>query len=95
MADTAPTSEQELREQAVKRLKKKRDFRTHLVTYVIINAFLIGIWAIGDRGFFWPGIVMAGWGVGLLLNARDAYGKPSKVITEEQIQKEMEDLRKG
>ena len=33
--------------------------------YVVINAFLIGVWAVTGAGYFWPGWVLAGWGVGL------------------------------
>jgi hypothetical protein len=32
--EAAPRTEQELREQAVSRLKKKRDFRGHVFVYV-------------------------------------------------------------
>lgn len=95
MANIAPTSEQELREQAVKRLKRKRDFRNQLISYVIINAFLVAVWALADGGYFWPGWVMAGWGVGLVFSAWNAYGRPPKVVTEEQIKREMDDLKKG
>jgi 2TM domain len=33
-----------LRDRAVKRLKKRRDFYTHLLTYMLVNGFLVGIW---------------------------------------------------
>jgi len=84
----------QIRREAVKRLKRKRQFKQQLVSYVLVNAFLIAIWAIGDGGFFWPGFVLAGWGLGLAFSAQRAYGS-SKVVTEEQIQHEMDDLRKG
>jgi hypothetical protein len=86
-----PQSEQELREQAITSLKKKRDFRTHLVMYVVVNAFLIGIWAIADGGFFWPAFVLGGWGIGLIGNAWDVYGR--KPISEAEIASETERLR--
>ena len=37
--------EEDLRELARARLRKKRDFAAHLVSYVAVNALLIGIWA--------------------------------------------------
>ena len=56
-------TEEELRELAIKRLRKKKDLITHLVSYVIINAFLIAIWYfVAGRGYFWPGWVLLGWG---------------------------------
>jgi hypothetical protein len=84
-------TESELREQAIASLRKKRDFRTHLVMYVLVNAFLIGIWAITGAGFFWPAFVLAGWGIGLVANAWDVYGR--KPISEAEIARETERLR--
>ena len=57
-------TDEELRELAVKRLKEKREFWQHLVAYVVVNAALIGIWALGGGGYFWPGWVLFGWGSG-------------------------------
>jgi hypothetical protein len=92
--DAAPTpsSEDQLREQAIKVANKKRDFRTHLVAYVLVNALLVGIWAISGAGYFWPMWVIGGWGIGVAFNAWDVYGR--RPMTEEQIQREMERLRR-
>ena len=79
---------QEHREAAVERVKAKRDFRRHVVVYIVVNLFLIGIWALSDAGFFWPIFVILGWGVGLLINGWDAYFK--KPISEEEIQREID-----
>ena len=79
---------QDRREAAVKRVKARRDFKTHVAAYVIVNLFLIGIWALGDRGFFWPIWVMLAWGIGLAFNAWDVYFR--KPISEQDIQREME-----
>ena len=86
-----PDSEQELRKLAVSRLKKKRDFRTHVVIYVIVNAMLVGIWAVTGAGFFWPIFPILGWGIGVGANAWDVYGR--KPITEDEVQRETERLR--
>jgi len=87
----APDSEQELRKLAVSRLKKKRDFRTHVVIYIIVNAMLVGIWAVTGAGFFWPIFPILGWGIGVGANAWDVYGR--KPITEEEVRRETERLR--
>jgi hypothetical protein len=79
---------QDRREAAVERVKAKRDFKRHVAVYVVVNLFLVGIWALGDGGFFWPIWVILGWGVGLAINAWDVYFK--KPISEEEIQREME-----
>ena len=84
-------SEDKLREQAIANLKKKRDFRTHVLMYVVVNAFLIGIWAVSGADFFWPVFVLGGWGIGLVANAWDVYGR--KPISEAEIERDSERLR--
>ena len=58
-----------------------------MVAYAVINAFLVGIWAVAGFGYFWPGWVLAGWGVLLLLDGWDAYYRHD--VTEEDIQREL------
>jgi hypothetical protein len=80
-----------LREKAVRRLKKRRDFKAHLLIYVLVNTFLVVIWAMTSYGgFFWPIFPILGWGIGVLANAYDAY--IGDEITEEQIQREIRHL---
>lgn len=78
----------ERRETAVKRVKAKRDLRTHAATYVIVNAMLVGVWALSGAGYFWPIWIIAPWGVGLVLNAWTVYFE--KPISEDEIRREME-----
>ncbi|NLG65779.1 MAG: 2TM domain-containing protein [Actinobacteria bacterium] len=94
MADEQATryDDQEVREAALRRLKKKRDFSTHLVSYVIINAVLVLIWYLSGRGYFWPMWVMIGWGIGLAFNGYDVYLR--REITEADIQREMQRSRR-
>ena len=82
------TREQAPRDKAVQRLKKRRDFRAHLLVYVLVNGFVVLIWAITGSGFFWPVFPMAAWGIGLVLNAWDVYWR--REITGQDIQHEME-----
>ncbi len=92
--EAAGRSEAEIREQALQSLKKKRDFRTHLVLYLVVNACLVGIWAITSPGrFFWPVFVIVGWGIGVVANAWDVYGR--KPIDEDEIGREADRLRGG
>jgi hypothetical protein len=78
----------DVRTQARKRLEKRRDFTAHAVTYALVNAMLIGIWAISGGGYFWPAWVLLGWGVGLALNAWDVFFR--REITEADVQREIE-----
>ena len=83
------TEEYNARDAAIRRLKAKRGFQANLVTYVIVNAFLIGVWAVTSKGgYFWPIWVLLGWGFGLAMHAWSIYG--TKPITEDQIQREMD-----
>ncbi len=76
------------REAAIKRLKVKSDFRTSLITYVLVNSFLVVVWFLGDGGVFWPIFSIAGWGLGLAFQAWNAYG--AKPVSEADIRREME-----
>jgi hypothetical protein len=95
MSTTTPTPQtaagEDLREVAVERLKKRQDFRAHLLVYTLVIALLWIIWALTGAAFPWPLIVMGGWGVGLIMNAYDVYGR--EPIREEDIQREVERLR--
>lgn len=85
--------EQELRERAHQRLRKKRDFKSHVFIYVAVNAVLVAIWAVTSEGddTFWPIFPILGWGIGLAANAWDVYGR--KPITDEEIRREADRLR--
>jgi hypothetical protein len=81
--------EQTARDRAVEQLKKRRDFRGHVLVYVLVNAFLVAIWVMtGPHGFFWPVFLIGLWGIGVVMNAWDIYWR--RDITEEDIQHEIE-----
>ncbi len=81
-------SDQASRDRAVTQLRKRRDFHGHVLVYVLVNAFLVVIWAItGPRGFFWPVFPIVGWGIGVVMNAWDVYWRQG--ISEDEIQREM------
>ena len=80
-----------LRERAIKRLKKRSDFYTHLLVYVLFNAFFVAIWAFTNiHGFFWPVFLLVGWGIGVVMNAWDVFRNDE--FDEEQIRHEMDRL---
>ena len=87
-ADARPP---ELRERALRRLKQRRDFRGHVLIYLLVNAFLTVIWWMtSSEGFFWPMFVMVGWGIAVVMNAYDVY--VGGEITEDEIEREMDHL---
>jgi hypothetical protein len=75
------------REQAIERLKKRRDLQGHIVAYVVVNAALWAIWAATGADYPWPAWVTGGWAIGLLLNVWDVYFRSP--ITSADVQREM------
>ncbi|RPH44989.1 MAG: hypothetical protein EHM87_08290 [Burkholderiales bacterium] len=54
---------------ALSRTRARMAFRAHATVYAAVNAGLVAIWALSPAQRFWPGFVMAGWGVALALQA--------------------------
>ena len=78
------------RDQARTRVQNRRDFGAHLAAYVIINSFLIGIWAMTGAGYFWPVWLLGTWGPGLVLHAWDAFIR--RPVTDADIEAELRRL---
>ncbi|HEU4545420.1 MAG TPA: 2TM domain-containing protein [Microlunatus sp.] len=84
--------EPEMRERAIKRLKKRRDFHGHVLIYTLVNAFLVVIWAVTNPdGFFWPIFPIVGWGIGVIMNAWDVYF--AEDFDEEDIEREIRHIQ--
>jgi hypothetical protein len=79
------------RVQARKRVERKRKFWGDFVAYFVINAFLIGVWAVDGFGYFWPGWVLSGWGVFLMLDVWNVFFRPP--VTEDDIERELRSRR--
>lgn len=82
----------DLRERALRRLKKKHDFHVHLVIYLMVNTMIVVVWAMTSHAFFWPIFILVGWGVGVVANAWDAYGGDEP--TEDRISREMDKINR-
>jgi 2TM domain len=82
-----------LRREAIRRLKKKRDFRAHLLAYVLVNGFLWLVWGVvyaaaSGPWFPWPLFPLFGWGIGLVFHAWDVYGR--KPFSEQALERELQ-----
>ena len=85
----ADTPELAPRDRAVQQIRKRRDFHGHVLVYVLVNAFLVVIWAVtNSHGFFWPLFPIVGWGIGVVMNAWDVYWR--REVTEQDIQHELD-----
>ena len=89
------TNDDELRKYALKSLKKKDDFRQYMIIYAMVSAITVGVWYfVTPTGYFWPGWVIFGMGIGALLAGLDAMGKlGGKPITASDIDAEVERLK--
>ena len=92
-------SEQEIYEEAKKRVKAKRDFYNHLGAYLAVNAILIVIWALSDADlgtanmwFLWPLCI---WGAFVLIHFLQVFiFKASAREEKAAIDKEIEKIKK-
>ena len=88
-----PVDDDRLRQRAIKQLKKRRDFWAHLLVYVLVNTFIVVIWLVTTSdGFFWPIFPIAGWGIGVVMNAWDV--RHSDEPSQDEIEKEMRRLER-
>ena len=86
----------ELRNFAEKQLKKKQDFRTYMWVYAAVVALTSGVWFITSPSApYWPVWVILGMGIAAIFVGLNAYGRlGGKLITDEQIDAEVERLRR-
>ena len=62
-------SEDEIYEQAKKRVEAKKGFFIHLTVYILVNVLLVLIWAFAAGGGFpWFIFPIFGWGIGILFH---------------------------
>jgi hypothetical protein len=80
--------------------QKRASFKTHAVTYIIVNAFLWGIWYLSTSGHYdfdmedihirifpWPLWCTLGWGIGLAFHFAGAYIFPRANSVESEYEK--------
>ena len=78
------------REQALLRLKKRRDFQGHAAAFVVVNTAVWVLWAVNGGGSPWPAWLTGLWGIGLVMNAWDVYLR--RPITEAEVERELSRL---
>jgi hypothetical protein len=92
--EVVATSPEGLRDQALRRLKQRRDFHTHVFVFLVVNAVFWGAWVIigatTDSWFPWPLFVTLAWGIGVAGNAWDVYVR--RPISETEVQHEIDRL---
>jgi FtsH-binding integral membrane protein len=88
-------NDEELREFAVKRLKKQAAFRNYLWTWLGVSLLCSGIWFFtSPTTYFWPVWVIFGMGVGALFSGIDAYRTTNpNAISDDEIDREVNRLK--
>ena len=90
---TTMTDEQIL-EEAKKRVKAKKDFYWHLSAWIVVNVILLIIWAtVGDRHEVWFVFPLGIWGAFVILHGLNVFvlGRKSEL---DAIEKEVEKIKK-
>ncbi|MFC2070789.1 2TM domain-containing protein [Chloroflexota bacterium] len=84
-------SEEEIYEQAKKRVVAKKSFYSNLGSWAAVNIVLVIIWALTDSGgylwFLWPLCI---WGFFVLLNFIQVFvfpGRSDKAAIEKEVEK--------
>jgi hypothetical protein len=84
-------SEEQIYEEAKKRVEAKRGFYVHLAVYVCVNIFLIIIWAFPSGGGFpWFIFPLIGWGIGVFFHFLSIFvleGKTNRAAIEKEAEK--------
>ena len=89
MTQTIVDQESEEWAQARKRVNDRRDFGSHVVAYVVVNAFLTLVWAVTSAGYFWPAWPLLGLTIAAVFAGLDAYGITRRTITESDVEAEI------
>ncbi len=84
-------------ESARKRVKKKKEFYSHLGSYIAVGSFFFILNIVtspGDWWFFYP---MLGWGIGLVIHYFSVFGIPGLMSSdweEKALEEEMNRIRR-
>jgi len=82
-------------ELAERRVRQRMELWWHLGSYIIVNIFLVIIWAITGAGYPWFIWVMIGWGIGMAFHIMHYFitihGESRR---EHMVQKEMDKLQR-
>ena len=86
---TTGMSDEQIYEQAKKRVEARKGFYVHLTVYICVNIFLVLIWAfVAGRGFPWFIFPVAGWGIAIIIHGVSIFvGKSDKAAIAKEAEK--------
>jgi Na+(H+)/acetate symporter ActP len=93
---TTGMSEEQIYEEARKRVEAKKGFFIHFAIYIVVNIMLVLIWAFAaGRGFPWFIFPLCGWGIGILFHFLGVFVFSRQGARDRQaIEKEAERIRR-
>ncbi len=84
-------SEEQIYEEAKKRVEEKKGFYIHLTVYIVVNIGLVLLWASATgRGYPWFVWSLGGWGTGILFHYLSVFvfgGKSNRAAIENEVEK--------
>ena len=86
-------SEEQIYEEAKKRVGEKKGFRIHVIVYLCVNTMLALIWWFTGAGFPWFVFPLGGWGIGVLFHGLGVYVF-SRRSDRQAIEREAEEIRR-
>ena len=84
--------ESKLRKLAEKRVRAKRELTSHIIAYICVNGFLVGVNLLTSRNYIWFIFPMLGWGIGLVIHAFNTLN--FLLEKGDKVEREMEKLRR-
>jgi hypothetical protein len=65
--------EVEVKKQQTSKAQQRKEFKSHLMTFIAVNGFLIVLNLFVTPSYFWAIFPLLGWGLGLFLHAMKTY----------------------
>jgi len=65
--------EVELKKEQMSNSQKRKEFKSHLFTFIGVNGFLVLLNLVVSPAYFWAIYPILGWGLGLLLHGMKVY----------------------
>jgi hypothetical protein len=90
-----PDIDPELYQAARKRIKKRKEFYSNLVSWLIVSAFLFAINILTSTDHLWAIYPFLGWGLGVAFHGFEAFSVAGfgNDIEEKKIQEEMDRMQ--
>lgn len=69
--------------------RRRAGFKRSFISYIVVNAFLIGVWyfSSGSNSYFWPIWPMLGWGIGIVMQYAGAYHGHNMLTAEQEYER--------